>query len=63
MTKRLPELGDYSEAETSQLAVHALNELSLDARIKAVLEAFDDEEREELATRLDEVEGEDPKTA
>lgn len=59
MAKKLPELGNYTEQETSELAVHALAELSLAARVKAVLEAFNEEERQELVSHIDDPDEDD----
>lgn len=53
MKRTLPDLGTYSDEDTKAIAVLALAQLTLDMRVKAVLEAFDGEERGELACWLD----------
>lgn len=48
------DFGKLTEEETAALAVEALGELRLDARVKAVIAAFSEEaDRDELMSWLD----------
>jgi ubiquinone biosynthesis protein UbiJ len=46
------DFGRLTQEETAELAVEALNELTLDNRVQAVLKAFEKDERDELANWL-----------
>jgi hypothetical protein len=55
--------GRLTQEETAEIAVEALAELTLNQRVQAVLKAFDQEERDELASWLDaDNPGGDPET-
>ena len=50
--KPVIDYGMLTQDETAELAVAALEELTLDKRVQAVLAAFDYDEREELGSWL-----------
>jgi hypothetical protein len=48
-----PDIGHLTQDQTAALAIECLGLLTLAQRVQAVLKAFDDEERGELAAWLD----------
>jgi hypothetical protein len=48
-----PDIGHLTQDQTAALAIECLGLLALAQRVQAVLKAFDDEERGELAAWLD----------